>query len=461
MIAYFLSKPKILLDLDEELFHCPLQITGVIPPWLRGTLVRNGPVNVSVDGQKNVHWLDGLAMLHAFSFDQGRVQYTNKFLRTDAYKSVFDRGSLNYQGFLNNSTQASYKKYFSKFFSRKPLLPNANANILQIDHQYVALAESPLPVKFDLHNLETLGTLDYQDLLPHENCWESAHPHYDKEKNELVNFLVELGDENFYIIYRIRNGTRQREVISKIPVQDPSYMHSFAVTKNYIILVEFPFFMRNMWDSSKGTTFLVIDRHNGILLKKYHTVAFFAFHHVNAFENEGNIYLDLICYDDASIIEKMADHNRATTEKENWALTRLVRFILFGEKILSDVLFKKFSEFPKINPQFTGIPYRYVYLTDIRDTLLINEIRPIYKVDVQTKDFIQWESEGCYPGESLFIAAPHAQEEEDGIVISIGFDAKNYHSFLLILDAKTLQEMCRAKIPHVIPSGLHSQFFDS
>ncbi len=252
-------------------------------------------------------------------------------------------------------------------------------------------------------------------------------------------------------------------------------MHSFAVTENYIILTEFPFlvkpldfltknqpFIKNFsWEPSRGTKFLVIDRHTGHLVSEYKTVPFFAFHHANAFEKQGTIFLDIVCYDNATIIQKSADHYRATSEKENWAATRLVRFALSekNNEVLSDVLFKKFIEFPRVNNRFDGMPYRYVYLVDGRDAMLINETRPIYKVDTHTKEALKWQSEGCYPGEPVFVATPNGTEEDDGIILTIVLDAENYGSFLLILDARTFQEIGRAKVSHIIPSGLHSQYF--
>jgi carotenoid cleavage dioxygenase-like enzyme len=470
----FLPQPKILVDLDEELNHQKLSVSGTIPKWLDGTLVRNGPLNITIDGQKNVHWFDGLAMLHAFSFHDGQVDYTNKFLHTEAYQKVFDRGSLDYAGFATNPKLSLFKQLLSYFMPHKYTVQNANINIAKIATDYVALTEIPLPVKFDLNTLETVGVCDYQDSMPHEKCWESAHPHFDPHTGEMINYLVDYGQSSNYTLYRLRRGSCQRELIAKIPVDKPSYMHSFAVTSNYVIFTEFPLvvspidllkeerpFIDNFaWEPLRGTKFLVIDRNSGVKVKEFKTIPFFAFHNVNAFEEEGNIYLDMVCYDNAGIIQMVADHYRATSEKENWAATRLVRFQLSEkEEVISDVLFKKFVEFPRINESKDGLPYRFVYLVDARDAMLINETRPLYKVDTHTKEAIQWQCEGCYPGEPVFIPLPNSGIEDDGIILSIVLDAENFGSFLLILDAKTFQEIARAKVPHVIPPGLHSQYF--
>ena len=49
------------------------------------------------------------------------------------------------------------------------------------------------------------------------------------------------------------------------------------------------------------------------------------------------------------------------------------------------------------------------------------------------------------------------QDEDDGVVLSIvaGADGK---SFLLVLDAKSFEEVARARLPHGIPYGFHGHF---
>lgn len=75
---------------NEEVIRRLISTDKDIPQWLSGTLVRAGLMPVQIDN-KTVHWFDEPSMLHAFSFENGKVFYTNKFLRTDAYKKNFYR----------------------------------------------------------------------------------------------------------------------------------------------------------------------------------------------------------------------------------------------------------------------------------------------------------------------------------------------------------------------------------
>lgn len=466
-------------ELQEELTQKTLQIEGKIPAWLEGTLIRNGPIPVHVNGRSNTHWLDGLAMLHAFSFKNESVIYSNRFLRTDAYKKVFDEGSLCYEGFASDPCRSLFKRLFTLFIPTiGEKLHNANINVAKLADQYVAFTEIPLPVQFDPQTLETLGVFDYQDKLPKNRCWESAHPHYDLQRKEAINYLIEYGKESFYTVYRIKDGSSEREIIARIPVKEPSYMHSFAVTANYIILTEYPLVVRPLdfiikgkpfienfiWEPQRGTQFTVMNRLDGELMGTYKTKPFFAFHHANAFEEGDLIFLDVVTYLDAGIIEAISEHYSEMKEKsglENDFPMRLERFMLSlktGE-LTSEILFDQKNEFPRINPAYDGRPYRYVYLVDPRDPIESSEIRSIYKYSTTTKQTWQWSEEHCYPGEPVFVASPNAAEEDDGVVLSVVLDLKNNSSFLLILEAKGFKEIARSRVPHLIPYGLHGQYF--
>ena len=133
MFKIFKKPITVSAEVMEELSNRPLINTGAIPTWLSGSLIRNGPIYVTVDGQTNEHWFDGLAMLHAFSFHNGKVAYSNKFLRTDAYDTVFEKKSLEYRGFAADPCRSLFKRFFTFFIPQEEAkLPNANVNVAKL-----------------------------------------------------------------------------------------------------------------------------------------------------------------------------------------------------------------------------------------------------------------------------------------------------------------------------------------
>lgn len=464
--APFNISAPLLNEVEEQ----SLSVSGVIPKWLEGTFVRNGPVSVKVNGQAPKHWLDGLAMLHAFTFREGQVTYSNRFLRTDAYRTVFEKGSLRYDGFDSDPCASLFSTFFTKLFPpSSPALPNANVNVTKIADDFVAMTEIPLPVKFGLSSLQTLGALDFQDSLPKRDCWESAHPHGEINQPSL-NYLIEYGKTSFYTLYQLEPQSSKRQVLSKIPTEQPAYMHSFAVTEHYVIFTEFPFvvkpldfitqgkpFIQNfVWRPERGTPFLVVDRQDGSIVGKFPAPPFFAFHHANAYEKDGKLILDIVTYDNPSfILDENLSHESS----------KLQRFTLSLEsgKIEINTLFDKPSEFPRLHPTYDGRPYRFLYLVGFGEEGSLPQEGPVskglYKINTETHEVIEWNEEGSSPGEALFVPAPGASREDEGVVLTIvhrtGDDAPSY---LLVLDGTTFKEIGRSYAPHAIPPGLHGQF---
>ncbi|CAG8689531.1 1835_t:CDS:2, partial [Acaulospora colombiana] len=117
-----------------------------------------------------------------------------------------------------------------------------------------------------------------------------------------------------------------------------------------------------------------------------------------------------------------------------------------------------------INPKFKRLRYRYVYgigvserasnhTGEIWDTLI--------KSDLEAKEVIaMWTEEHCYPSEPVFVAYPGREsDEDDGILLSVIFDGENLKSFLVVIDAKTMKELARADLPHVVPISFgHGEF---
>lgn len=113
-------------------------------------------------------------------------------------------------------------------------------------------------------------------------------------------------------------------------------------------------------------------------------------------------------------------------------------------------------EFPQINyAHYNGRPYRYYYACGFghlfSDSLL--------KMDLETKKLKAWRHPGLFPSEPVFVPAPNATEEDDGVVMSVIITPRTEKStFLLVLDAKTFTELGRAEVPVNIPFGTHGVF---
>jgi beta,beta-carotene 9',10'-dioxygenase len=119
-------------------------------------------------------------------------------------------------------------------------------------------------------------------------------------------------------------------------------------------------------------------------------------------------------------------------------------------------------ELPRIDyGKRNGRPYRFAYGAGAGgDGEALDFIDRLVKVDVESGESTTWSEPGAYPGEPVFVPSPEPDRGEDaGVLLSVVLDGRGSGSYLLVLDARTLEELGRARVPHHIPFGFHGQYF--
>jgi len=220
------------------------------------------------------------------------------------------------------------------------------------------------------------------------------------------------------------------------------------------------------WKPERGTRFVVVDRHTGEVVGEPRAKPFFAFHHVNAFQRDDDLLLDVVAYPDPSVIDSMyLEAVRSGSVEFPVGELRRYRVSLDGDgsRIEHRPLYEGGIELPTVAPSVRRAPYRYVYgqggeRDDGADRTLPNQL---VKVDVREGFARIWLEDGAYVGEPVFVPRPNPVREDDGVVLSVVLDANSERSFLLVLDAETFDELARAWLPHALPFDFHGQFFET
>lgn len=469
-------------SLNHEATIESLPVEGQIPTWLKGTLYRNGPAKFGAGNVSYNHWFDGLAMVHRYEFNRGQVSYRNRFLRTTPYRQLTETGQLG-SGFefaqpttlgsrVWNTTLDMLGRKSSQTF-------NTNVNVVQVAGKLVALTEQPVGTLFDAETLETQGAFHYDDnLFGHLSC---GHPQPDYTTGYNYNFVVRFGPVHSYNIYKVHQSSTRRTLVASLPVKQPSYMHSFAITENYLILTEFPLVFNPMkamlsgkapkdcleWKPDLGTNFLVISKRSGKLVARYKSAAFFAFHHINAYEEGGEIVVDIAATDEPDLLRKSyLTSLRAATRSQEHPLSQYRRYRLPLARreqafVRPEVMCESLIEMVTVNAaQRSGRPYRYAYGVG-HNTAWPALVGQLVKVDLENRTSQVWFEPNTYPNEPTFVASPGARAEDDGVLLSVVLDTALARSFLLVLDAATFTELGRAYLPHHIPLEFHGTFIQS
>ncbi len=353
---YYLGFTTLTSEVNAQ--HLPIR--GTFPEWLTGALIRTGPAKFEVGEHPFHHWFDGLAMLHRFAFAGGRVVYLNRYLRSQAYNQATVSGVISRREFATDPCRTLFQRVTSWFFP-EPFTDNGSVNVAQWHDAIVALTETRLPVRFDPKTLATVGLREYDRHV--KGAVSTAHPHFDHIRGCHYTYLVDFGRRSKYRLVAIDDKTGKETVVATIPVDRPAYMHSFGMTQRDLILTEFPLvvnplklllsgkpFIRNyQWQPERGVRFHIVEKDSGRLVRTARSESFFAFHHVNAFEDGNDILLDIVTRHDASVIDLLyLDKLRA-----NFAVDptgKLMRFrIAPGKDVPSEQLTDVTIELPRFD----------------------------------------------------------------------------------------------------------------
>lgn len=450
-----------------------LQINGDIPIWLSGHFVSNGPGQFEVGKTQFNHWFDGLAMLKKFEFKSGTVHFQNRFLQSTEYIKSNQLNQLNVNEF---GTYAGHSKLSRircsiKNFMNYNTHDNCVVNTACIGGHYVVMTESTDMISFNLNDLSTTGTFYFTDNLP--GHLTTAHPHFDSNTNALINISIKLGRVTQYHIYQIEPRSRTRQTIQTYTSDSAFYIHSFSITSNYIILFKSPLVINKVYlmlgfpfnntlthQENRSSFFIIINRHHG---KTYEVEAppFVCLHSINAYEDEHKIILDLVCHASGNPYNHLYLSNLRSNHPTLPAGEIRRYFINLHSKSYEEiVLSSRAHEFPQIHyMRCNGKPYQFVYTTLLSTPgdLFFNQIQ---KLNVQTGSTQYWGKPNYYLGEAIFVAKHHHEQEDNGVLLLIAFNAVTQLSSLIIIDACSMQCLAEVYLPLHLPFGLHGHFYN-
>ncbi|MDZ7401876.1 MAG: carotenoid oxygenase family protein [candidate division KSB1 bacterium] len=455
----------------SEFTNQDLPVTGKIPGWLKGTLFRNGPGTFELAHEKYRHWFDGLAMLHKFVIAEGKVKYSNKFLNCAAYDEAMATGLVRYSEFATDPSRSRLGKIFAVFDQR--ITDSAKVNLAKIAGKYLALGETSKQLEFDPKTMKALGVFYYEK--KYKQHITTVHPQFDLNENMVYQLITRFSRVSHYRFVRISPDGRTK-VVGEIPVSKPAYMHSFGLSPNYLILTEYPLvvqplallfqikpFIENFkWQPKRGTVFHIMERASGKVIAQIKTDPFFAFHHINAFEQGDELVVDMNGYPDAEVIKafyldrmKTPDYEIPFGDLRRYRINLKTKTI--RQEILSDECLE-LSNFDYQRYQFDG-NYRFVYGVSINKNKRQGFYNQLVKFDLKGGQTKIWFEEHSYPGEPIFVGMPYRTREDDGVLLSVILDERTERSYLLILDAESMQEIARAEVPQPILFGYHGAFW--
>lgn len=492
---------------QEVLERQDCEVTGTVPAWLTATLLRNGPGTFDVElegGRGNFtvpHWFDGLTQLHEWSLNgsAGTVQYRSRHLYPGLEEHIKKHGFYGtFAGIHRSQTWlGGLASLLLRTVGLGPKFSPAGemnlgvtighvANTLYTKSDVNALAEiDPATLKAQPSTSYTKMNAQFKGFL------SAAHGQRDEARRTYYNYTLDFTPGGVYHLFGIPDDEPQGHLLASIPA-DPAYIHSFAQTERYLVLMVSPLLLSvprlavflspgqaMSWQPDKGTLFYVVDKQAGGAghVATYKSDAFFCFHNINAWEDKsGGLVLDLCGYDNDSWFDTFRLPNLRSghaqpprVDVRRYTLPDLAAAIAAGPSTVHTARHATIAdastpggvwtyELPRINKGWACRPYRFMYCAAAasRESPFFDAIA---KLDVESGETQLWRQEGHFPGEPIFVGRPGGEREEDGLLLVVVLAGPEKHSYLLMLDAGTMQEVARAAVKHVIGFGFHGNLF--
>ncbi|KAI8845433.1 carotenoid oxygenase, partial [Chytridium lagenaria] len=458
-----------------------LVVTGKIPSWFSGHLYRCAPSTFEIDNLspaaikanhgkdtfKITHWFDGLTQIHKFSVnDDGSVDYMSRKTAEKAEQYIREKWGLRHHLWPTRSLP----DFFLSLLYRRSIIvglaggssPNVgvtlspnfplldpkieNKNVKAGPRTLVAKTDASVIQELDPVTLEPISFRSYSGInksIP--GPISAAHGQFDSDTREYFNYAIELG-----------------EVLATIQNVPASYMHSFALTDRYVIYFFWPYatetfnflWVRNFAESltfnpKRPTLLAVIDRQTNSHVATFRAPAAFGFHTINAWDESWprlHRYRLKSVSTVATSVSAWKKLSGSDKELETLPIAEITK--------LSDAGIELPRFHPKDTPQALQVHLR---ISSTSTTIYAVNDNDIDVSTLPARHFV-WHEPGSYPGEPVFVPRPGAEQEDDGILVSVvlksGRGVAAPSSYLL--------EVARAEMPspHVVPFGFHGNFYD-
>ncbi|KAI1710020.1 retinal pigment epithelial membrane protein domain-containing protein [Ditylenchus destructor] len=508
------------------------RVLGELPAWLSVTLLRNGPGRYKFGVTEMRHWFDGMAFMQKYYFKNSKVYFSAKYLKSETYNSNMAAQRIVVSQFGTRSFPDPCKNIFSRSFTHvfpeKEPMDNGVVNFIEYGDSVYAVTESPHMTKIDQNTLDTICMEDVSKYVSLHTS--SAHHHMDNQGN-VFNFGMRFGKKTSIVFVKTdapqanipEDKTdvfgKSTTILGTIPLadNDPCYVHSFGMTENHLISFESPLKMA-LWkimlirfNNKSGAETLdwkktdkcslvhIFNYKTGEAIPTVYKVEpFFTFHHANAYEKDGLLFVDYCAYYNPDVgclnLEEMRKNNFFPDGFECY-LKRVVipieipKSAKSGEDLLknkkgyhgqckailtvnkskmlsvdlrSETLCTIPIEFPRYNYAWNAQEYKYMYGAMI----FKSEEEPLAGLRTRNSS-IAMDSTGTAQDATIVdptrSSAAHdtVEQVEDDNVSDIAFNANHRASLIVKVDvenkshARTFEEVARCYIPQRVPFAFH------
>jgi len=443
-----------------------LEVIGEIPRDLWGVYVRNTHNQIH-EPLGTYHPFDGDAMMHSAFFEDGRMEYRNRFVHTTGFLAEKAAGRALWPGLLepHNSTYRGWGAIGA-------MKDNAGTDVICHNGKLlVTMSQGSEPWRMDPVTLENFGP-DPQLARAVYRDGIAGEFKVDSKTGEMV--FQNYPEDPPCIRVGTVDKTGKLTRYEQFDLPAARWPHDLGMTENYLVLHDLPQFF-DPEGLAKGerhlkfypdlpSRFGVIPRRGEVgEVMWFEATPCFMLHTANYYEDGDEIVMDgCISLDPAgpavgeggdvnAKIMSHLDKHKTMTRLHRW------RFNLSTGKTSEEFLDQEVVEFPVCSNSVLGYPYRYAYCSLFEPgQWLMNGIK---KYDLEVGDTDRFEyGPNRYGGEVHFAKRENSVAEDDGYLIVFIQDMELDRSECAVFDAQRLADgpVCQIILPERIQTGTHA-----
>jgi all-trans-8'-apo-beta-carotenal 15,15'-oxygenase len=463
-------------EVDTEL---PI-VEGKLPGELRGVFYRVVPGRMERGGVRYQHPFDGDGMILRFAIEDGRVHYRNRYVRTKEFVEEDQAGRILYRSLGTDRPGGSTANAFRMRFKNP-------ANVALVHHagMLLALWDAGLPHRIDPTTLETVGLWDFDGALRSNRLGAKlrggeipfgAHPCLDRRTGHLENFGILQGRPPTMKLFSVNTSGRLTEM-GEHSLQEHGIIHDFRLTPHYRVFFDsslrhdlLPMLLglkcpldAVSYDDTRPIRALLSLRDGGAPILINGSTSGFLYHFSNAFEDdEGRVVADVFLMQGYPNLVDF--RNLWTKDLTTFVKPRLTRFIIdpVRRTMTETELTTYHGDFSAIHPARAGLRHRFVWHVASPTTQVVPYHGGLLKLDLEDPSRNVFRDFGAdLPSEPSLVPRDHENETDEGFLVLTLYVAAEHRSDLLVLDARDLHTICRARLPHHVPRGFHGTWLDA
>lgn len=441
--------------IDFETALPALKITGDLPKWLNGILVRNGPNPLFPSD--HAHWFEGDGMLHAFSLSQGTASYRNCWVRTKRWQAQQLHGCA-----LDPQTESEANQSDGA----------ANTNVIWHGKRLLALEEAHLPIEVSLPLLQTQGACDFGGKLQGSF---TAHPKKDPATGELHFFGYGTPEPlSAGMVYGVIDADNNVVRLDAFQAPYPSMVHDMVITKNYVVIPVMPLTASAqraaesgvpfVWDPALSNKIGVFRRDLGPQsIRWFDGPASYVFHFMNAWEEGPHLYVDGMQARRAPLFPavdgSMPAPDQAAATLCRWHFHMESSLATYDQTRLDDLP----GEFPRMDERYTGRAYRHGWFCGHAGTQGEKFNAIVHFDHRRRRRSVYPLPQGDSASEVVFVPHYDMADEGDGCLLAVVYRAGEDRSDLVVFDALEVDAgpVATAQLPHRVPMGFHGNWVDA